>query len=205
MSVQIKIFQKNNALVPDGIIGPITLRNMQEVFCIQSIEHLAHFVGQVAHETANFSVCEENLNYSSRGLLLTFRKYFTAETASVYARNPQDIASRVYANRMGNGPEESGDGWKYRGRGALQLTGKNNYRAFANYLRNPRVVENPELVATDYYFQSALFFFKKNNLWNMCNRVNDASIRVVTLRINGGYNGLEDRVEKTKYYYNKLR
>lgn len=205
MSKQIRNFQKCNGLTADGIVGPNTLQKMQVVFRICNIEQLAHFVGQVAHETANFSVSEENLNYSAKGLFTTFRKYFTAETASLYSRRPEAIANKVYANRMGNGDEASRDGWKYRGRGALQLTGKYNYEAFGNYLRNLQVLENPELVASSYYFQSALFFFQKNNLWQMCNQVNDASIASVTLRINGGYNGLEDRVEKTKFFYNKLR
>lgn len=201
----IKLFQSNHNLVTDGIIGPKTMRVFQEVHKIATIEQLAHHLGQVDHETGGFRYSEENLNYSAEGLLKVFRKYFTPEQAREYARQPERIANRVYANRMGNGDEASGDGSKFKGRGGLQTTGRYNYEILSREVKDPCVLETPDLVATKYYFQSGLIFFKNNNLWRLCNQVNDASIAAVTLRVNGGYHGLKDRVEKTKKYYDMLR
>jgi putative chitinase len=107
---------------------------------------------------------------------------------------------------MGNGAEASGDGWKFRGRGALQLTGKENYKAFSNYLKKPEIMTNPDLVATTYSFESAMFFFDKNKLWSICDQgINDAAILALTKRINGGTHGLEDRNQKTKKYYEYVK
>jgi putative chitinase len=163
----------------------------------------AHFFAQTAHESGNFRAFSENLNYGAQGLMSVFRKYFPdAVSAAKYERKPEMIANRVYASRMGNGDEASGDGWKYRGRGALQLTGKDNYKAFADYLKKPEILTNPDLVATEYAFESALFFFDKNGLWKICDLgVDDQTILSLTKRINGGTHGLEDRREKTKKYY----
>jgi putative chitinase len=161
----------------------------------------AHFFAQTAHESGNFKAFSENLNYSADGLTKIFGKYFDAAAAAKAARNPEKIANRVYANRMGNGNEASGDGWKYRGRGALQLTGKDNYKAFADYLKKPEIMDNPDLVATEYSFESAIFFFEKNKLWAICDQgVGDAAITALTKRINGGTHGLDDRKEKTKKF-----
>jgi putative chitinase len=122
--------------------------------------------------------------------------------ARAYERQPQKIANRVYANRMGNGDEASGDGWKYRGRGPLQLTGKNNYRAFGKYIgREQEVLDNPDIVANELGFESALWFFDANKLWGICDQgINDAAILALTKRINGGTHGLDDRKLKTKKY-----
>jgi hypothetical protein len=135
-----------------------------------------------------------------------FKKYFPdAATAAKYERKPEAIANRVYANRMGNGPESSGDGWKYRGRGALQLTGKDNYAAFAKYCNRPDVMANPDLVATELAFESAMFFFERNKLWSICDQgVTDAAILSVSKKVNGGTHGLEDRKNKTKTYHMQL-
>lgn len=196
----IKEFQQANGLVDDEIIGVKTIAKMQEVWKIHSKMWLAHFLGQLHHESGGFNMRFENLNYSAQGLTKTFRKYFpTIESTTGYARNPMRIANRVYANRMGNGDELSGDGWKYRGRGAIQLTGKNNYNQF-----NPRTVNDPDSVAYEYYFSSAKFFFDINGIWGLCEDLSEACIKRVTRRINGGYNGLEDRIKWTKYYYSKL-
>lgn len=200
----IKKMQIKLGLKPDGILGPKTARGLMEYFCISTEEKAAHFLGQIHHETAGFKLHTENLNYSEQGLLKTFRKYFTPETAKLYARNPRMIANRVYANRMGNGNEASGDGYNYRGRGALQLTGKNNYEIFANKMRDLRILSNPDLVATEYYFESALFFFNENRLWGLCDSVNIDSITKLSKRINGGTNGLQDRIIQTEKYYNWL-
>lgn len=197
-------FQKETGLVPDGIIGPNTLFKMKEVFMIPSVEATAHFVGQLAHETAYFKYGVENLNYSVSGLLKVFRKYFPTESfASEYARKPEKIANRVYANRMGNGPEPSGDGWKFRGRGAIQLTGKNNYRAFSEAVQEDFITD-PDLVEKEYYWHTALWFFTENNIWPLCSEVSRSAVEKVTRKINGGTNGLEHRYNLTVMYYNML-
>jgi putative chitinase len=162
----------------------------------------AHFFAQTAHETGGFKAFAENLNYSAKGLRGIFGKYFPTDAiAAQYERKPEKIANRVYASRMGNGPEASGDGWRYRGRGALQLTGKDNYKAFADYCKRPDVMSNPDLVATELAFESAMFFFERNKLWAICDQgVTDAAILSLTKKINGGTHGLEDRSKKTKEY-----
>jgi len=188
----------------DGVFGPNTLRKAMEFYKLTPIT-AAHFFGQVSHETGNFRLFTENLNYSASGLRKTFRKYFPGKLAELYARNPEKIGSRVYANRMGNGNEESKEGFFFRGRGALQLTGKLNYIAFSKYLENPSVVTEPDLVTTEYAFESAMFFFKRNKLWSICSKdVSDKSITALSRRINGGINGLEDRIEKTNRYHGWL-
>jgi putative chitinase len=166
----------------------------------------AHFFAQTSHETGGFKAFSENLNYSAQGLQGIFGKYFPGNLEESYARQPEKIANRVYADRMGNGNEASGDGWKFRGRGALQLTGKANYEAFAKYLGNNEVMENPDLVATKYSFESAMFFFERNKLWAICDQgINDAAILALTKRINGGTHGLEDRKAKTYKYYEYVK
>ena len=143
---------------------------------------------------------------AASGLQGTFGKYFPGTLEESYARNPEKIANRVYADRMGNGNEASGDGWKYRGRGALQLTGKANYQAFATYLNKPEIMTNPDLVATTYAFESAMYFFDKNKLWAICDQgVSTASITSLTKRINGGTNGLDHRTTLTNKYYNYVK
>ena len=165
-------------------------------------ERAAHFFGQTAHETGGYAAFSENLNYSAKGLLNTFGKYFTATSAQEYARQPIKIASRVYGDRMGNGNEASKEGWTYRGRGALQTTGKGNYKVFAEHLKKPEILTNPDLVATDFSFESAIFFFDRNKLWDIADKgVDDKTILAITKRINGGTNGLEDRISLTKRYY----
>lgn len=152
---------------------------------------LAHFLSQVLHESGMMRYDTENLNYSAKALRAVFGKYFkTQEEADAYARKKEEIANRVYASRMGNGDEVSGDGWRYRGRGLMQLTGKDNYKAFSEWLGEPRVLTEPELVASDYAVASAVFYWDRNKL----NAVADQDdIKVLTKRINGGYNGLEHR------------
>ena len=154
---------------------------------------LAHFFAQVLHESGCMRFDMENLNYSAKGLLATFPKYFkTAQDAEAFARQPEKIANRVYANRMGNGNEASGDGWRYRGRGLIQLTGKDNYAAFSKWLGDERVIDQPDLVATEYAVHSAVFFWDRNALNALADT--DDIVRV-TKRINGGENGLAHRRE----------
>ena len=190
--------------IPDGVIAELS--EVMNKFAINTPLRLSHFLAQVAHESGNFKYTSENLNYSAQGLQGIFGKYFPGNLEESYARNPEKIANRVYADRMGNGNEASGDGWKYRGRGALQLTGKSNYEAFAKYLGTDEVVTNPDLVATKYAFESAMFFFERNKLWEICDKgINDAAILALTKRINGGTHGLEDRKVKTYKYYEYVK
>jgi len=154
---------------------------------------LAHFFAQVLHESGLMHFDTENLNYSAKALRAVFGKYFQSDDqAAAYARQPERIASHVYANRMGNGSETSGDGWRYRGRGLLQLTGKDNYRAFADWLGEPRVVSEPDLVASDYAVHSAVYFWDRNKLNAIADR---DDIVALTKRVNGGLNGLSHRRE----------
>jgi putative chitinase len=192
--------QKKIGVTADGAFGPGTMKAAMAFYKMTPVR-AAHFFAQTAHESGNFKAFSENLNYSADGLQKIFGKYFDAASAAKAARNPEKIANKVYANRMGNGNEASGDGWKYRGRGALQLTGKDNYKAFADYLKKPEIMDNPDLVATEYSFESAIFFFEKNKLWAICDQgINDAAITALTKRINGGTHGLDDRKEKTKKF-----
>lgn len=188
----------------DGIFGPNTLKAATKFFNL-SPSQAAHFFGQANVETAGFTKFSENLNYSASGLRKTFPKYFTLTEASQYAYKPEKIANRVYANRMGNGNEASGDGWKYRGRGALHLTGKSNYDAFSKYHGDKNILTNPDLVETAYAFLSAKWFFSANKIWDIAKHgVTDNTISQVTRKVNGGYNGLAERKEKTKKYYKIL-
>ena len=205
-------FQRKYGLVADGVIGKKTLTKIKEVLEINTNEELANFMGQCAHESGNFSAVFENLNYSANGLLCIFPNYFNKINAPLYARNPEKIANRVYANRMGNGDEKSGDGYRYRGMGLIQLTGKNNHYSFINFIGNNEIKKNSELIATEYAFESAKFYFDKNGLWKLATEVTDASITKLSKAINLGNpnsskipNGLEDRIKKTKYYYNLLK
>jgi len=207
----IKDFQTKYGLVPDGQIGKKTLLKIKEVLLIPTIEALSHYMGQCDHESMTFTQLVENLNYSSQGLLGTFGKYFDDKTAPLYQRNPEKIANRVYANRMGNGNEMSGDGWRHRGFGPIQLTGKTNQDAFAKKISDPLIVDNPSLIAAKYAFESAKFFFDDRSLWSYCKKVDVASITKVSKLINQGNlkakgdpNGLQERIEKTNHYYKIL-
>jgi putative chitinase len=199
--MSLKSLQERAGVAADGAFGPGTMKAAMTLLKLTPIR-AAHFFAQTSHETGGFKAFSENLNYSAQGLQGIFGKYFPGTLEESYARQPEKIANRVYASRMGNGDEASGDGWKFRGRGALQLTGKSNYEAFAKYLGNNEVLENPDLVATKYSFESAMFFFERNKLWAICDQgINDAAILALTKRINGGTHGLEDRKAKTYKYY----
>jgi len=174
-------------------------------FNITNPLRLSHFLSQCAHESANFTALRENLNYSSDRLLKIFPKYFKDRaTADAYARKPEKIGARVYANRMGNGNEESGEGYKFRGRGYIQLTGKDNYKQFGVFVGED-LVNTPDLVATKYPLTSAAFFFNKNKLWAICDKGNSVDVvTLVTKRVNGGTHGLQDRIEKFNFYNSLL-
>ena len=203
--MSIKSLQTKIGAKADGAFGPGTMKAAMAFYKLTPIR-AAHFFGQTAHETGDFKLFSENLNYSANGLKKIFGKYFTASTALLYARNPEKIANKVYGNRMGNGTEASGDGYKFRGRGALQLTGRSNYEVFAEYLGKPEILLRPEMVADEYAFESAMFFFDKNKLWDICDKgVTKESILALTKRINGGTHGLADREEKTFKYYGYVK
>jgi len=203
--MSIKSLQTKIGVTADGAFGPGTLKAAMNYYKMTP-ERAAHFFAQTAHETGEYKSFSENLNYSADGLKKIFGKYFPDKLNESYAKQPEKIANRVYGNRMGNGDENSGDGFKFRGRGALQTTGKNNYLALSNHLKKPEIMINPDLVAADYAFESAMFFFESNKLWSICDQgVNDVSILALTKRINGGTNGLDHRKALTIKYYGWLK
>ena len=188
--------------VPDPVLNQ--LPTVISKFELNTPLRLSHFLAQCGHESGNFKLVQENLNYSAQGLQGVFGKYFPGNLEESYARQPQKIASRVYANRMGNGDEASGDGWKYRGRGYIQLTGKDNYKAFTTAIGED-CVANPDLVATKYPLASAAWFFHKNGIHKIADGgATDAVVTSVTKRVNGGTIGLPDRIKHFKEYYSLL-
>jgi putative chitinase len=188
--------------LPDSVIAQIP--DTAAKFNITNVFRLSHFLAQCGHESGGFKAVSENLNYSSDGLKKIFGKYFPGDTTA-YARNPEKIASKVYANRMGNGDESSKEGFKFRGRGYIQLTGKSNYQGFTKFIGED-CVANPDLVATKYPLASAAFFFDSNKLWSICDKgADDATVTAVTKRVNGGTIGLSDRIKHFKEFYNLLK
>ena len=189
--------------IPDAVIAQIP--DTAAKFEINTPLRLAHFLAQCGHESGGFKATQENLNYSAGGLKGIFSKYFKeAGLAESYQRNPEKIASRVYGGRMGNGPESTGDGYKFRGRGYIQLTGKDNYTAFGKAI-NEDMTANPDKVATNYALLSAAWFFSKNGLHKMADGgATDAVVTQITKRVNGGTIGLPDRIKHFKEYYKLL-
>jgi putative chitinase len=185
--------------LPVAVMAEIPL--VMQKFGITNKLRLAHFLAQCAHESANFTALKENLNYSADGLRKIFPKYFpTIDFATKYARQAEKIANRVYASRMGNGDELSGEGFKFRGRGFIQLTGKSNYQAFSTFIGED-CIANPDLVATKYPLASAAFFFDKNKLWDICDKGDHPDhVLAVTKRVNGGTHGYDDRLAKFKKF-----
>jgi len=178
-----------------------------ELFELNTKMRVAHFLGQIAHESAELNAVEENLNYSADALRRVFPKYFhTPALAAAYARKPQQIANKVYANRMGNGNEASGDGWRYRGRGLIQLTGKNNYKAYqTSGFCNGDLLSHPEWLAQySGALKSAMWFWKANNLSSFADKDDGSKItgdkicEQITRRVNGGTNGLASRQYYTR-------
>ena len=189
--------------VPDAVIAQIP--ETAKKFNITNPLRLAHFLAQCGHESGGFKAVSENLNYSADGLKKIFGKYFPGNLNESYAKQPEKIASRVYGSRMGNGDESTGEGFKFRGRGYIQLTGKQNYTNFAKFIGED-TVSNPDLVATKYPLASAAFFFDSNKLWSICDKGSDvATVTAVTKRVNGGTIGLPDRIKHFNEYYNLLK
>jgi putative chitinase len=189
--------------IPDSVIAQIP--ETAAKFGIDTPLRLAHFLAQCGHESGGFRLTKENLNYSAKGLKGIFAKYFKeAGLAESYERKPEKIANRVYGGRMGNGPESSGDGSKYCGRGYIQLTGKDNYVAFGKSI-NEDMTLNPEKVSTHYPLLSAAWFFTKNGLHKLADGgATDAVVTQITKRVNGGTIGLPDRIKHFKEYYSLL-
>jgi len=189
--------------IPDGVIQMIP--DTAAKFQINTPLRLAHFLAQCGHESGGFRATQENLNYSAKGLMGIFKKYFPTEAiANAYQRNPQKIANKVYASRMGNGDEGSGEGYKFRGRGYIQLTGKDNYTAFGKSIGED-IPSNPDVVASKYALLSAAWFFNKNGLHKMADGgATDAVVTSITKRVNGGTIGLADRIKHFKEYYHLL-
>lgn len=168
---------------------------------INTAQRIAAFIAQCAHESGGFMVLKENLNYRPESLVKLFGKYFDLPTAQRYCAMPnkqEAIANRIYANRMGNGPEESGDGYRYCGRGLIQLTGKSNYQAFADSLEITPDEASEYLRTFEGAAQSACWFWENNNLNQFADK---GDILMLTKRINGGTIGLEDRI---KHYNHAL-
>ena len=189
--------------IPDAVIAMIP--DTAAKFGINTPLRLAHFLAQCGHESGGFRATQENLNYSAKGLMGIFKKYFpTAALANAYQRNPQKIANKVYASRMGNGNEASGEGYKFRGRGYIQLTGKENYTAFGKAIGED-IISNPDVVSSKYALLSAAWFFSKNGLHRMADEgASDQVVTKITKRVNGGTIGLPDRIKHFKEYYKLL-
>ena len=189
--------------IPDAVIAQIP--DTAAKFGINTPLRLAHFLAQCGHESGGFRAVQENLNYSAKGLNGIFRKYFPTEaSAAAYARNPAKIAAKVYGGRMGNGAEATGEGYKFRGRGYIQLTGKDNYKAFGAAIGED-MTATPDKVATHYPLLSAAWFFSKNGLHKLADGgATDAVVTQITKRVNGGTIGLPDRIKHFKEYYSLL-
>jgi putative chitinase len=189
--------------IPDAVIAMIP--DTAAKFGINTPLRLAHFLAQCGHESGGFRATQENLNYSAKGLNGIFRKYFPTEaSAAAYARQPAKIAAKVYGGRMGNGAESTGEGYKFRGRGYIQLTGKENYTAFGKSIGED-IISNPDIVASKYALLSAAWFFSKNGLHKMADEgSSDQVVTKITKRVNGGTIGLPDRIKHFKEYYKLL-
>ena len=188
---------------PQGWVN--SMNNVFPNYELDSPKRIAAFLAQCGHESGGWTVFEENLNYSAKGLKGIFSKYFKESgLAEAYEKKPEKIANRVYGGRMGNGPESSGDGSKYCGRGYIQLTGKDNYVAFGKSI-NEDITANPEKVSTHYALLSAAWFFTKNGLHKIADGgANEIVVTQITKRVNGGIIGLPDRIKHFKEYYNLL-
>lgn len=201
----LKMLQLTCGVKPDGAFGPNTARAIAAHYNLTP-KRGAHLLGQAAHESGNFMVSEENLNYRAATMCRVWPSRFASEAeAAPYAMNPEKLANKVYSGRMGNGPEISGDGWKYAGKGFIQLTGKDNTREFAEHIGRDSLVDDPSPIADELAMDSAIFFFEKNGLFRIADEgVNKDTIKRITRRVNGGYHGLDDRIDKTTKIYGWL-
>jgi putative chitinase len=204
-------YQKLKYLKPDGVVGKNTALTLMQDFNIQNVVQLSHFLAQIDHESRRFTATRENLNYSEEGLRKYFSKYFKEEEFALFARKPEKIANRVYANRFGNGSEASGDGWKYRGGLAIQITFKTNWELLAGKLGLPLDIDPDSLIDPKYYFKSADIYFDENSVWKYCVDMSENSILNVSRKINLGTvkttkmpNGYKERKDLSYSYYKAL-
>ena len=190
--------------VPDAVIAQIP--EVMDKFQINTPLRLCHFLAQCGHESGNFKAVNENLNYGAKGLRGIFPKYFPTDAlATEYERKPEKIANKIYGGRMGNGPEASGEGYKFRGRGYIQLTGKDNYSAFDKVVAED-ITTNPDLVATKYPLLSAAWFWNSRKLNEIADKgATDAEVTAITKKVNGGTIGLDDRIKHFKEFYNLVK
>ena len=203
MTLAMQKLQERIGAATDGSFGPNTARAITKHFGL-SAERSAHLLGQASHESGGFTRVCESLYYSSADRIRKVwpSRFPTLEDAQPYARNPKALADKVYSNRMGNGENE---GSVFIGRGFLQLTGKDNYRSFASDMRLPEVMTDPSLIETDYAFETAYWFFEKNKLFKIADEgVSTDTIEKITKRVNGGYHGLQDRMDQTNKIYGWL-
>ena len=196
MSDAIKKLQAKVGVTADGDFGPNTARAICKHYKL-SEKRAAHLLGQASHESGGFKLVRENLNYSAETMVRVWPSRFkSVADAQPFARNPKALADKVYSNRMGNG---DGEGHIYIGRGFLQLTGKDNYKAFAADMRIPEIMQDPSLVETDYAFETAIWFFERNGLFSIADKgVNDDTIKQITKLVNGGFIGLDHRIKETR-------
>ena len=202
MSEAMKKLQDRCGVTADGAFGPNTARAIAKHYDL-SPNRAAHLLGQAAHESAGFTITKENLYYSTPERIQAIwpSRFETIADAEPYAKNPQALADKVYGGRGGN----NGEGYKWRGRGFIQLTFRDNYRSFASDMRVPEVMEDPSLVETEYAFESAYWFFDKNGLFRMAdNGIGTDNIKAITKRVNGGHHGLDDRIAQTQKIYGWL-
>jgi putative chitinase len=202
MSEAMKTLQAKVGVTADGAFGPNTARAIAKHYGL-SAKRAAHLLGQASHESGGFKLVRENLNYSAETMVRVWPSRFkTVAEAEPFARNPKALADKVYSNRMGNG---EGEGHVYIGRGFLQLTGKDNYKSFAADMDAPEIMKDPELVETKYAFETALWFFQKNGLFDIADKgVSDDVIKQITKRVNGGYVGLDHRIKETRKIWDWL-
>lgn len=209
----LQILQQNSGVTPDGQFGKKTFQAATKYLKITTPQRAVHFFAQTSHETGGFDLFIENLYYTSaESLARVFKSDFDLNKdkiispeeiafAKKYVGKKEATANFVYANQNGNGNEASGDGWKFRGRGALQLTGRANYLLFSQFLNKPEIMENPDLVYTMYAFESAIFFFLRNGIWKECDKgFSIDTITKITKIINGGTNHLQERIQLTLKY-----
>jgi len=202
-------FQKANGLIADGVVGKTTAKVLMDKLGIVSAFKFAHFIGQCEHES-KFTAARENMNYSADALKKLFGKYFKGVDIKEYARQPEKIANRIYANRMNNGDEESCEGWKYRGVGPLQLTGKSNIQTYLKSVGLPLDTDPEVLLEPEHYFRTAKWFFDANNVWEYCvagkQAIYDVSriINLGNVKSQGVPLGIEERISLTNKYLTVL-
>lgn len=208
--MDIRDFQKSEGLVPDGVVGKKTVQAFKRVYNWTN-EQVSHFLGQTHIESRGFRDTTENMNYSASRLAQVWPQRYALNPQSTHkipnelakrlSGDPEAIANNVYANRMGNGSEETGDGWKHRGRGYIQLTGKTQHYDFADYVGDPDIKRSPAKIAEKYQIESAIYYFEKNKLFRGLLNVDYATIKRLTKAVNGGFHGLKERKEQTEKYY----